>query len=189
MIALNPRAPVCLSIACLAIAWRASDVNDSSTWSIPNSARYWGTKAFFGSVNILTSMSTSNEWNGTKTGKRPTNSWKKQRIIIEFLAVRAQFKAISTHRNHSKLNQISCLDFFQVSVTLCLVIVHRCCTCLCCSTAFRWCRWHSESQILKPINVNLMRKPDRNLNLLSRLSGERLNGPNRCRRLMRRTKC
>lgn len=74
IIALNPRAPVCLSIANFAIACKASDVNDNSTWSMPNKTRYCGTKAFFGSVNILTSISTSNEWNGTKTGNRPTNS-------------------------------------------------------------------------------------------------------------------
>lgn len=78
MMARRPLAPVCLSIASLAIALRASVVNESSTWSMPKRARYCGTKAFFGSVNILTSISTSNEWNGTRTGKRPTNSYKKK---------------------------------------------------------------------------------------------------------------
>lgn len=74
MIALNPRAPVCLSIASWAICFRAPSAKVSSTWSIPSRALYCGTRALRGSVRIRTNMSTSKLWNGTSTGKRPTNS-------------------------------------------------------------------------------------------------------------------
>lgn len=135
MIALNPRAPVCLSIACFAIACRASDVNDNSTWSMPNKARYCGTKAFFGSVNILTSISTSNEWNGTKTGNRPTNSYVEKEDHVKSSMSRMLVRL--SYRNHSELNQVSCLNLFKVCVTLSLVVVHGSCTGLSCTTSFR----------------------------------------------------
>lgn len=72
----RPRAPVCRSMANRAMALRASSVNSNVTLSIDRSALYWWSNAFFGSVKILTNISTSRLWNGTNTGKRPTNSCK-----------------------------------------------------------------------------------------------------------------
>lgn len=74
IMALNPRAPVLRSIANLAIPLSASGVNVKSTLSIPKRIWYWWTIAFFGSVSILINRSWFSEWNGTKTGNRPTNS-------------------------------------------------------------------------------------------------------------------
>lgn len=82
IIALKPRAPVCRSIANFAIALSASCVKVNSTWSMPRRALYCGTKAFFGSVRILTNMPMSSEWKGTRTGKRPTNSYRTSETIL-----------------------------------------------------------------------------------------------------------
>lgn len=71
----NPRAPVCFSIADLAMPTNASSENLSVTLSMAKRALYCAINAFFGSDRIRTSISASRLWNGTNMGKRPTNSY------------------------------------------------------------------------------------------------------------------
>lgn len=77
----SPRAPVCFSIADLAIADKASSENLSATLSMAKRALYCATSAFFGSDRIRTNISASKLWNGTNIGKRPTNSCEVKRIF------------------------------------------------------------------------------------------------------------
>lgn len=81
----SPRAPVFLSMARCAMDSRAPFVKLRSTLSIPKSIWNWGTSAFLGSVRILTSIAVDNEWNGTRIGNRPTNSFTKREREKEFL--------------------------------------------------------------------------------------------------------
>ena len=74
IIDLKPLAPVFLLIACLAISFKASSLKVSSTSSISNKCLYWLTKAFFGSLSILTNALSSSSWRFEITGSLPTNS-------------------------------------------------------------------------------------------------------------------
>ena len=74
IIARRPRAPHLRSIAMCAIARTASSSNVSSTPSRPSSFWYCLHNAFFGSVRIRTSASSSSASSVTVIGRRPTNS-------------------------------------------------------------------------------------------------------------------
>ena len=70
----SPRAPVFSSIARFATSSMASSVNSSSTLSSPISFLYYLTRAFRGSVRMLTSAFSSSGCRPTTMGTRPTNS-------------------------------------------------------------------------------------------------------------------
>ena len=74
IIDLKPLAPVFLLIACLAISISASSLKVKSTLSISNKCLYWLTKAFFGSLRILTKACSSSSCRFEITGSLPTNS-------------------------------------------------------------------------------------------------------------------
>jgi hypothetical protein len=74
IIPLRPLAPVFLSMAFFAIRLKASSSNSRSTPSILNSSLYCFTRAFLGSVRILTNAFSSNSSKVTITGSLPTNS-------------------------------------------------------------------------------------------------------------------
>ena len=70
----KPRAPVCRLIALSAIAFKASAVNSSFTFSNLNIASNCLMIAFFGSLKTLINSSRFSSDNAVITGKRPTNS-------------------------------------------------------------------------------------------------------------------
>ena len=77
----NPRAPVFRSIAFRAIARKASSRNSRRTSSMSNKALYCFVSAFFGSVRIRTSASSSRSSSVAITGRRPTNSGMRPNLI------------------------------------------------------------------------------------------------------------
>ncbi|MNS50027.1 hypothetical protein D3C72_826640 [compost metagenome] len=70
----RPRAPVLRVIAFLATADRASSVKVSVTFSISNRRLYCLTRAFFGSVRMVTRAASSRSSSVARTGRRPMNS-------------------------------------------------------------------------------------------------------------------
>jgi hypothetical protein len=81
MIARRPRAPVPRRIAWSAIASSAVLVNSSSTPSISKSFWYCFTRAFFGSVRIITSDGLSRFVTEATIGRRPMNSGIRPNLI------------------------------------------------------------------------------------------------------------
>ena len=74
IIALSPLAPILLSRARVAIFFRASGVNSSSTPSKSNNFLYCFTIAFLGSVNIFIRAASSKSCKVVMIGNLPTNS-------------------------------------------------------------------------------------------------------------------
>ena len=71
---LNPRAPVFLAIANLAIDFNASSLKSKLTFSILNKVWYCFIRAFFGLVKILIRDASSKSSSEAITGNLPTNS-------------------------------------------------------------------------------------------------------------------